>query len=264
MQEQLRKFAWSILAALAALFLVAGAAVAHEGRPVGEYRFIVGWLEEPAYEGANNAVSVAITRIVDVGEAETMGMTQEEHDQSGHQESEDSDDKDGDATPKAGMAGQHEGMAVPVEGLGGSLQVEVIHVASGTSRIFDLEAKYGDPGHYVAGLIPTASGVYEFRIFGGIEGMEVDETFVSVGGGGGFDDIRPSADIQFPEQLPELREVVGAVQGARDIAQQAQDTALEAQAGAGGGNVLAIVALIVGIVGALLGAGGIYLAVKSP
>ena len=146
---------------------------------------------------------------------------------------------------------------MPVEGLEGSLQVEVTHVATGASRILDLQAAWGDPGHYVAGLIPTASGVYEFRVFGTIEGTPVDETFVSAGGGGDFDDIQSSTAIQFPEQLPEMREVVGAVQGARDLAQQAQDAALSAQAGGttaeGGGNALAIVALIIGIAGCFAG-----------
>ena len=173
----------------------------------------------------------------------------------------------GASKPLASIAGQDEGVAVPVEGLEGNLQVEVTHVPTGTSQVFDLDAVFGDPGHYVAGLIPTASGVYEFRVFGTLEGMTVDETFASTGGGGGFDDIRSSANLQFPEQLPELREVVGAVQGARDIAQQAQDAALAAQ-GDGGegdtdGNALVVVALIIGIVGALLGAGGIFLAVQA-
>ena len=173
----------------------------------------------------------------------------------------------GAAKPLASIAGQDEGVAVPVEGLEGSLQVEVTHVATGVSRVMDLHAAWGDPGHYVAGLIPTASGVYEFRIFGVIEGTDVNESFLSEGGGGDFDDVQTSAVLQFPEQLPELREVVGAAQGARDIAQQAQDAALAAEAGAGtgdgGGNTLAVVALIIGIVGAILGAGGIYLAVQA-
>ena len=173
----------------------------------------------------------------------------------------------GAAKPLASIAGQDEGVAVPVEGLEGSLQVEVTHVATGASRILDLQVAWGDPGHYVAGLIPTASGVYEFRVFGTSEGTPVDETFVSGGGGGDFDDIQSSTAIQFPEQLPEMREVVSAVQGARDIAQQAQDAALSAQAGGttaeGGGNALAMVALIIGIVGALLGAVGIYMALQA-
>lgn len=549
MQIQTRKFAWLMLAALATLSIGVGAVVAHEGRPVGDYRFIVGWLEEPAYEGFQNAVSIRVNKIIDAEEAAAMGVQQEEHGEPGHHDedsettasdarrhdesgeeedhhaSEDQDgdgedhhgaeDKDGDgddhhattieaatamsvavsvtedllaganvhimaegftfspenvngahvegeghahiyvdgvkigrtytpwfylkditpgeheirvtlnansheeyaidgenvqavtrftyhdphghshapdtreaqgsmavsirlvhdgpgsanlfvaaegfrfapenagdhhvpgeghahvtvngadygrlygkalqltnldkgenvvtvtlntndfsdytwngevvqdtatidiaegvstgghdghssmvplpsgaAKPLASIAGQDEGVAVPVEGLESSLQVEVTHAATGVSRTFDLEAAWGDPGHYVAGLIPTASGVYEFRIFGTIEGTPIDETFVSAGGGGDFDDIQPSAGLQFPEQLPELREVVGAAQGAREIAQQAQDAALAAQAdGDGdGGNALVVVALIIGIVGALLGAGGIYLAVQA-
>ena len=528
MQRQFRKFAWLILAALATLSLAVGAAVAHEGRPVGDYRFIVGWLEEPAYEGFQNAVSVRVNKVIDFEEAAAMGVQQEEHGEPGHHGedsestapdadhhgTEDSDGQQssghhaaaieaanpmsvavqtsvdsvsglnvqiitegfnfapenvngahvpgeghahiyvdgekitrvytpwhylgdiapgeheirvtlnansheeytyggskvqatnvvtvpephghthaaesveaqgemsvsitlepdplgganlfieatgftfaphnagdhhvpgeghghvyvdgikigrvygeamqlgdidpgahevkvtlnsnehsaytwhgqpvedtatisleevsgengnsghhgsvvmpqGAAKPLASLAGQDEGVAVPVEGLEGSLQVEVTHVASGTSRVFDLEAAWGDPGHYIAGMIPTASGVYEFRIFGAIEETPIDETFVSLGGGGDFDDIQPSGDLQFPEQLPELREVVGAAQGARDIAQQAQDAALAAQAGGngdGGVNALTVVALIIGIVGALLGAGGLYLAVQA-
>ena len=174
----------------------------------------------------------------------------------------------GAAKPLASIAGQDEGVAVPVDGLEETLQVEVTHVATGVSRILDLEAAWGDPGHYVAGVIPTAAGVYEFRVFGTIEGMEIDETFVSSGGGGDFDDVQSSAELQFPEQLPEMREIVGAVQGARNIAQEAQDAALAAQAaggtsGGGGGNALVLVALIVGIVGAVLGAGGVYFGLSA-
>ena len=80
----------------------------------------------------------------------------------------------GAAKPLASIAGQDEGVTVPVEGLEGSLQVEVTHVATGASRILDLQAAWGDPGHSVAGLIPTASGVSEFRVFATIAGTPVD------------------------------------------------------------------------------------------
>lgn len=155
---------------------------------------------------------------------------------------------------------QHAEETAPVEGLEGSLQVEVSHSASGAARIVDLVAVFGDPGHYVAGLIPTAAGVYQFRVFGEIEGMAIDETFASRGGGGGFDDIRSSAELQFPEQLPELREVEAGVRGAIATAQQAQDAALAAQQTGGGG--LAIAALVVGIAGVVLGAGGLAVALR--
>ena len=42
-------------------------ASAHEGRQVGDYNFVVGFLREPAYEGQLNAVSLIVTRIADEG-----------------------------------------------------------------------------------------------------------------------------------------------------------------------------------------------------
>ena len=159
----------------------------------------------------------------------------------------------------ASVAGQHSETA-PVEGLEGSLRVEVTHAASGDSRTLELYAVFGDPGHYAADLIPTAAGVYEFRVFGTIEGAAVDETFVSEGAGGGFDDIQSSVGLQFPEQLPELREIESGVRGALDAAQQAQDAALAAQDS--DGNALVIVALIAGIAGIVLGAGGVFASLR--
>jgi hypothetical protein len=174
---------------------------------------------------------------------------------------------EGGAKPLASVAGQDEGVAVPVEGLEGSLQLEVTHVSSDVSRTFDLEAIWGDPGHYVAGLIPTASGIYEFRFFGTIEGTTIDETFVSQGGGGDFNDIQSSGEIQFPVQLPEIREIESGARGALSAAQEAQDIALAAQnaatsADGDGGNALTIVALIIGLVGSVLGAGGVFLGLR--
>ena len=374
MRLHIRNLVWLVATSVAVLSLAAGALLAHEGRPVGDYRFTVGWLEEPAYEGSRNAVSVRVNKIVASEVTGANGVQEEGHDEPGnnagdpgstsamshekeesgpseeHHGGEDKGDQDtgsshgtedqhseegedhkaptatpaashddsdghhdpapgpsktgdpqpsgagqderhdsggtnggegygggqtsrlilpqGAAKPLASVAGQDESVAVPLENLEGSLQVEVSHVATGASRILDLEAAWGDPGHYVARLIPTAAGVYEFRVFGTIEGTAVDETFVSAGAGGDFDDVQTSADLQFPEQLPGMREVVAAAQGARDIAQQAQDTALAAQSGSasdggGGGNALAVVALIIGIVGAALGAGGVFMAVRA-
>ena len=404
MQSHIRKYAWLGLASLLVLSLTVGAALAHEGRPVGDYRFIVGWLEEPAYEGARNAVSVRVNKVItadahdrsDGHHQETPtpqsaeASHEEEHEPEEHQhgaqtveaQSEmsfnirvepdtikganlfltnvkgftftpenvdgdhvageghahvyvngvkvgrlygdamkleqmaegentvrvalnsnnhaeytwngkkveataviviaegmggegygDGDTGDahdgqssalppqGDTKPMAGMTGQHDGEAVPVEGLEGSIRVEVIHATSGAKKTLELTAVYGEPGHYAAPLIPTASGVYEFRVFGNIEGIAIDETFASEGGGGGFDDIQSSAGLQFPEELPELREIESGVRGALNTAQQAQDAALSAQQ-QGGDNTLAIVALIVGAAGVVLGIGGVFVALR--
>ena len=316
MQRHFRKSIWLAMASLVILSLAGGTILAHEGRPAGDYRFIVGWLEEPAYEGARNAVSVQINKVVEGSEEEDDGqhgvstgaMSEDKEEESaGHHGTEDQDressessdhhgeapeatpemsheereagessdrhgteDKDGDHSsriapaPKvlASVAGQHEGQAVPVDGLEGSIQVEVTHVASGTQRTLDLLAVFGELGHYVAHLIPTATGVYEFRVFGTIEGTPIDETFASSGGGGGFDDIRSSAGLHFPEELPEIREIESGVRGALQTAQEAQDAALAAQQD-GGSSTLVIVALILGVVGSVFGIGGVFFAMKA-
>lgn len=95
----------------------------------------------------------------------------------------------------------------PVEGLEKTLKWELTHVPSGVSKIFDVRTIFRDPGHYTADIIPTVPGVYRFRLFGTVEGADVNQTFVSKGGGGGFGDIEPSEALQFPEKLPSLREV---------------------------------------------------------
>ena len=243
MQRHFRKSVWLALASLVILSLSLGTILAHEGRPVGDYRFVVGWLEEPAYEGGRNAASVTISKVL---ESESMGGDSPSSD--GHQENGGHSSSTG--RPLASAAGQHHEQTAPVEGLEGAIQVEVTHVATGARRTWDLIAVFGEPGHYVAHMIPTASGVYEFRVFGNIEGMAIDETFASRGGGGGFDDIRSSAGLHFPEELPELREIESGVRGALNTAQQAQDAAQAAQED--DSNMLAIVALIVGIAGVVI------------
>lgn len=147
---------------------------------------------------------------------------------------------------------------VAVEGLESTLQVEVTHPASGAARIFDLRAVQEQPGDYAADLIPTAPGVYEFRVFGTIEGLAVDETFVSRGGGGDFDDIVSPAELQFPETLPETRELESAVRGALNTAQEAQDAALAAGENSSP-SALSIVAIIIGASGILAGGGAMLL-----
>ena len=61
----IRKGAGLTVAALVMAGLLVGVAMGHEGRPVGDFRFIVGWQNEPAYEGAMNAVSVRVNRVVE-------------------------------------------------------------------------------------------------------------------------------------------------------------------------------------------------------
>ena len=164
-------------------------------------------------------------------------------------------------TTGAAQSGGH-GEEVPVEGLEKTLQVEVTHVPSEASRVMNLRAVLNEPGHYAADLIPTAPGVYEFRVFGSAEGTPIDEAFISRGGGGGFDDVRSPADLQFPERLPEVREIESAIRGAMSNSRQAQDSALQAEDGASTANTLAVAAMVLGVLGIATGVGGLVAATR--
>lgn len=80
----------AILGILAAT--LASPASAHEGRDIGDYNLVVGFLREPAYEGHLNAVSLVVTR---AAHQDVSGMTADEH--AGHDmtnmESMDADDE---------------------------------------------------------------------------------------------------------------------------------------------------------------------------
>ncbi|MBQ12670.1 MAG: hypothetical protein CMJ45_14115 [Planctomyces sp.] len=165
--------------------------------------------------------------------------------------------------PMEGHTHEPEEVDVPLEGLEETLKWEITHVASGATRTLDLRTIFRDPGHYTADLIPTAPGIYEFRIFGTVEGVEVNELFISRGGGGGFGDVESSGDLQFPETLPEVREIEGAVRGVQTTAEQAQDAALSAGENASSANTLAIVGIILGVVGIVSGAGGAVLGMRK-
>ena len=231
MQFVFNKRFWLASAVAAVLSLAVGTVLAHEGREVGDYSINIGWIVEPAYEGFLNGVEVRIARVAegggDHGESTTMSEGDDHHGDSGG-----------------------------VTGLEKTLQVEVVYVPTGASRVVNLTADAAEKGRYTAPMLPTTPGVYEFRVFGAIEGLQVDETFASLGGGGGFDDIRPLAALQFPEELPSTRELESAVRGAISTAEQAQDAAEE------GSDVLPIVALALGLAGAVLGVAGLVVGLR--
>ena len=232
----MRRKSWAAAAVAVALAISIGTAFAHEGEVVGDYRVVVGFAVEPAYEGSMNGVEVRVTRVADEGEG------------SGHHDEESAD---------------HHGESDAVEGLEKTLQTEITHVSTGASRVLQLRADTYEPGRYIADLIPTVPGVYQIRLFGTIQGNRVDETFMSKGGGGGFDDIVSATALHFPETLPELRELEGAVRGAMSTAQQAQDTALAASEGDDDSDApLLIAAIALGAAGVLLGGAGLAMGIR--
>ena len=345
---------------------LSSSASAHEGRQVGDYNFVVGFLREPAYEGQLNAVSLIVTRNTHDGHvsedtpASTTEMdsppTSDGHDHShgddhGHGDDHSHGDeldvlthgavfispglrrdevfafeifeelkglgipyhihpgdhqgviivseedgrnaveknvslgKDGiepksievnvgdtivwtnhdiqntvlmsgplsSMTPaiksmvEAGTSGAAAQAATPsnrVTGLGATLEVELTHLSTSTSRSMQLTEMFDDPGHYVAEFIPTAPGDYRVRFFGSIEGNSIDEIFDS--GPDTYDTVVASDVIQFPVVLESNREIRNAAQGALDAAQNLEDD-LDAT------SSTASLGMIVGIVGVAFG-----------
>lgn len=152
----------SMILVILSLLMMIVPGLAHEAREIGDYTISFGWRNEPAIQGQMNGPDFFI------GLAEVADNQQE-----------------------------------ILEALDVSLQAEVSFGPE--SRIVDLRTAYpaysvhGEHGYvnYIADLIPTMPGDYSFRIFGTIDGIEVDEVFSS--SDGEFSTVEPSSDIMFPE-----------------------------------------------------------------
>ncbi len=158
------------VAVLAALILVACpplTAEAHESRTVadGNYELVVGFLDEPAFAGEKNGLSLRVS---------AYGAT---------------------ATPEAGEDGAAAAAGpAPVEGLEETLTAQVVY--GDQTMDLALDAAYGDPGHYEAIFFPMEPGDYTFRIAGEIEGEALDESFTS--SPNGFSPVQDPAPLRFP------------------------------------------------------------------
>ena len=130
----------------------------------------------------------------------------------------------------------------PISGLSETLKTELIHVSTQSSVILNLNEDSDRPGRYTSPFIPTSPGIYEIRIYGTIYSTEIDETFISMGGGGDFDDIVSPTAIQFPKKLTSDREITGAISEATEVSQSALLLANRF-------NTWIIISLIVGGVG---------------
>lgn len=150
-----------------ALFLTAPAGVlAHESRDVldGQYHMVVGFMNEPVYAGDKSGLEFWVT--------ENTNM----------------------ATPGAG---DEETEGTPVEGLEETLQAEVIY--EDQTMELPLTGMWDDPAGYYSVFFPTtAEGDYSFRIFGTINGTEIDETFTS--GPETFGPVEDPEPLRFPNQ----------------------------------------------------------------
>ncbi len=154
-------------------------ASAHEGREVGDFTIEIGWRVEPAYTEMLNGPEILVTR----------------HDaaEDPHDETEATSEEAHEETDEATEIG-HEEPANGVPGLEETLQIEIIFGPA--SRVLFLKAVHHEPGRYTADVIPMMPGDYSFRVFGTIEGVEVDEMFSAADGQ--FSAVDPISDLQFP------------------------------------------------------------------
>ncbi len=153
-------------AVLSAALLIASplAVEAHETRAIadGQYQIVVGFMNEPVFAGDKSGLEFWVT------EAPA-------------------------ATP---TAGDEEAEGAPVEGLEETLQAEVIY--EDQTMALPLTAMWDDPAGYYSVFFPTTSeGDYTFRIYGTIDGTEIDETFTS--GPETFGPIEDPEPLRFPQ-----------------------------------------------------------------
>ena len=129
------------------------------------------------------------------------------------------------------------GTTNPVAGADKTLKVQIRQGAS--TQSFPLRAVFGQNGYYVADILPTRDGEYQWIFSGSINGDAVNETFDTADGK--FNKVEPQAALQFPLALPDPAQSSAAVQAA--------------QADAASARTLAYVGIAVGALGVLAGVG---------
>src|SRR5215218_4341841 len=122
----------------------------------------------------------------------------------------------------------------PVDDLAATLSAEV----SKDGQVMNLSLVPVGDGEYEAAFVPTAPGDYTFRISGTIGEAPVDESVTS--GPTTFNSVEPLSTISFPQPLPDPAQLQTAV--------------AEANAAASTARTLAIVGIVAGALGLILGA----------
>jgi hypothetical protein len=112
--------------------------------------------------------------------------------------------------------------AEPITGADKTLKVDIRNGAQ--TRTFDLRTVFGQPGYYVADILPTRDGDYIWTFMGSIGDDKISEKFDTADGK--FDKVQPVTGLAFPVALPDPSQVNADVQSARAAGQSAQTTAL--------------------------------------
>lgn len=157
---------------------LAGSVAAHETREVGDYEFVVGFMNEPAYVNELNGIDLRISHLDGEGHDHNGHSNGESH---GHDDHDDSED-------------HHHNGGAPVENAHETLQAAILYGEE--VKEVELRPVWGNPGVYTADVVPTSTGTYSFRFVGEINGQEVDETFR--GGPNTFSEVEDRSELEFP------------------------------------------------------------------
>jgi hypothetical protein len=111
--------------------------------------------------------------------------------------------------------------AEPVTGVEQTLKVDIRQGAQ--SKSFDLRAVFGQPGYYVADIIPTREGDYIWTFNGSIGDDKVAEKFDTADGK--FNAVERATRLEFPLAAPDPVQVTTDIQSTRSAAQSAQTVA---------------------------------------
>src|SRR5258708_4739725 len=133
------------------------------------------------------------------------------------------------------------GTQTPVEGVEKSLTVKIAF-GGNTPKDFQLHSVEDKKGYYLADLIPTQTGSYIFTFVGDIEGTAVNERFES--GPGRFDDVVSLDSLQFPQTVPDNTAMAVQLKAAQDDASSAR--------------ILAIVGIVIGVIGVVIGGAALF------
>jgi hypothetical protein len=112
--------------------------------------------------------------------------------------------------------------AEPVAGVEKTLTVDIRQGAQ--SKKFVLRAVFGQPGYYVADIIPTRDGDYVWTFNGAIGDDQIAEKFDTADGK--FNAVERSTRLEFPIAAPDPAQVTTDIQSARTAAESAQTLAL--------------------------------------
>jgi hypothetical protein len=135
----------------------------------------------------------------------------------------------------------------PITGLEQTLKAEVTSEGGSEKLEVQLRPRFNTPGAYDGRFLPTKAGVYTFRIFGTIEGTQVEESFTS--SDSTFSSV--ATPVAFPQPVVSSQELNESLQGVEQ-----RLASLEDDDGSDG-------AMMIGILGVVLGAAGLGTAVFS-